>query len=777
MTTLEAGHLPEWIASLPDLSRRQLDADRLLAAEGAGHIVHDLPVRSDGRVVALESRPWRLDPIPLVLDATEFVALADAAVARMRMLESILGDLYGARSLLGDAVVDPVLLWGSARYRLAAFGPHPPRRWMTNYAVDVIRDVGGRWHAVQDLTDAPPGVGYALLGRMVTSRVHRDLIARLPLGRALRSLDPFADQLRDGLADVAAVADPRIVVLSGGVDHPSFVEQSYLATRLGLNLAEGADLVVRQRRVWLRSLAGLEPVDVLFRRLEDDQIDPMEVNASGGVGIPGVLLAARSGGVALANAHGCGVLEDPALAEQWDLAGDWLTGHTSDYQGAAPLRRISAADRASTRWDVHPAWEEGRLVERAVTLRLHLVASNQGIDVLQGGSARVLADGDDPTVPTAASAKDVWVIGGTVAPPAVRRREPLRQVDLIASVPTRAAEALFWAGRSLERAELIARSLEVVLDRTTGVVDAEIADPWVIPAVEMVARIAGVTARLSDGPGRSVHALTLALGALTDQLGILLAEASSVRDFFSVTAGRVFARLADTRAQLRTLLDLDVSGPRVDIAGIDSRLLQTVLIDIASVVGLWNESVVHGPAWRFGEIGRRIERAFGVIDGVQGAFGMLDATRPASQPWLFAPVAADADHLDHPVDHRADYERQRVIEVVLATNESLVAYRRRHRSDVEFRLAMHLVVADVHNPRAAAAALEAVRYQAEQLEWDEGSAAAADLLVSLSQTPFDTVQSTAVALGELWRACDRLARDVVGVHLVAPVDPRVMGGS
>ena len=88
------------------------------------------------------------------------------------------------------------------------------------------------------------------------------------------------------------------MVLSGGVDHPSYVEQSYLATRLGLHLAEGADLVVRQRRVWLRSLGGLEPVDVLFRRLEDDRVDPMEVNAEGSVGVPGLLLAARSRGVA-----------------------------------------------------------------------------------------------------------------------------------------------------------------------------------------------------------------------------------------------------------------------------------------------------------------------------------------------------------------------------------------------------------------------------------------------------------------------------------------------
>ncbi len=184
------------IADLGDLAARQIDHDRLLAAEGAGHIVHDLPLRADGRMVALESRPWRLDPIPMVLDGDEFVALADGAIARMQMLESILGDLYGPRTLLTDAIVDPLRLWGSPKYRLAAFGTRPHRRWLTNYAVDVIRDATGRWRVVRDLTDAPAGVGYSLLARSVSGRVHRDVIsAPLPgsgaaIARSVRRSTP-----------------------------------------------------------------------------------------------------------------------------------------------------------------------------------------------------------------------------------------------------------------------------------------------------------------------------------------------------------------------------------------------------------------------------------------------------------------------------------------------------------------------------------------------------------------------------------------------------------
>jgi uncharacterized circularly permuted ATP-grasp superfamily protein/uncharacterized alpha-E superfamily protein len=764
-----AAELMATIAALADLGDRQVDHDRLLAAEGAGHIVHDLPLRSDGRMVALASRPWRLDPIPLVIEGDEFVALADGAVARMQMFEAILDDLYGPRTLLTDAVIDAGALWGSARYRLAAFGTRPHRRWLTSYSVDVVRDDTGQWRVVRDHADAPAGVGYALLGRSVAGRVHRDVISRLPAGRALRSLDSFADRLRDGLADVAATRNPRIVVLSGGVDHASFVEHSYLATRLGLNLAEGADLVVRQRRVWLRSLSGLEPVDVLFRRLEDDRCDPMEVNAQGSVGVPGLLLAARARGVTLANAHGCGVLEDPALEEYWDAAGAWLTGRDSDYQDVRPLRFMPVAERATTAWATCPGFDGSRLVERPVTLRLHLVASDKGIDVLQGGNANVLAPGDDPAMPTAATTKDVWVVGGTVAPPRLRRRAPLPQVDLISSVPTRAAEALFWAGRSMERAETIARAMEVLLDRTTGLVESEVAEPWVANGLDMLASVAGVAPALdATSPGRAGATFAAALDALAHQLGSFLAEASSVREFFSVTAGRMLARLAESRAHLGALLSDQDAGPRrsgstVDVARIDGRQLEVILVDLASLVGLWNESVLHGPAWRFGEVGRRLERAFGVIDGIRGACGLLGDGAP--------PVWAATG----PDDLRLDYHRQRVVEIVLAANESLVAYRRRHRSDVEFALALQLVVADEHNPRAARAALRSVRHQADRLGWGLGVEIADEVLAVLAGASFDTLADAEAILASVYQGCDRLARDVVGSYLAAPVDPRIMG--
>ncbi|MEM9515100.1 MAG: circularly permuted type 2 ATP-grasp protein, partial [Actinomycetota bacterium] len=754
------------IAQQPDLATRQLEADRLLASEGAGHIVHDLPIRADGRSVSVESRPWRLDPIPFAVDGEEFSHLTDRVIARMAMLEAVLDDLYGDRSLLARRVVDPHRIWSSQRYRVAAIGHRLGPRWLTSYAVDVIRDRAGEWHVVKDFTDAPAGLGYTMLGRSVIGRVQREAIAHRPPGSSVRSIATFTDHVRDALADIAGTDSPRIVVLSGGVEHRSFVGQSYVATELGLNLADGADLVVRKRRLWLRSLGGLEPVDVLYRRLEDDRLDPMEVNTEGSRGIPGVLQAARAGGVRLANAHGSGVLEDPVLADMWDEAGEWVELRRPRTAGeqipdVGPLRRLDAAARGGFVADLVPGFDGTGVVDRPVVMRLQVVAGDRGVEVMQGGSARVLATGDDPGVPTSATAKDVWVVGGTVAPPRLVRRRPLPQVDLLTSVPTRAAEALYWSGRAMERGAFIARSLDVVLDRTSGVVDAPTAEPWVGTSLDMVATIAGNAATVRD-EWTTTMAVGETLAALAQQLGSLLAEVSSVREYFSTTAGRAFARLASTRATLQDIVEARVEHNEwADPAGLDADVLDAVLIDLASLEGLWSESIVRGPAWRFGEIGRRVERVFGVIDAVRGAF-----MRRVGAAWPF----------DHVGDAQlADYDRRRLVELILAVNESLVAYRRRHRSDVDLSLAARLIVADERNPRAAAAALRVIEHESIQLGWDDGARLARDGMAILGRSEYDDVEGIAATLDDLWGVCDRIARLVVTTHLVTPVDPRPMG--
>lgn len=703
--------------SVEELIERQLLLDRLLSTEGAGHVVHDLPVRADGRAVALESRPWRLDPLPYVLEPHEFAALEQWIVERMVGCEAVLDDLYGDRRLVIDGVVDPAVLWSTPRYRLAAVrtdheSTGRPNR-LTTYSVDVVRDVNGVWHAVADHTDAPAGFGYALLGRAVFDQ------AQPPAsGPGPRQVDPYLGVLRHALAAVSPVDGPRIVVFSGGIDHPSYIEHSYLATQLGFNLVEGADLVVRQRQLFLRTLSGLEPIDVLFRRLEDDRLDPMEVNAIGAVGIPGVLLAERSGTLALANAHGSGVLESPRLAPMVDGAIEALTGK----RPALGLRSPAAVPDAvgvdqviGSAAELVPHVVAGVVADTPIVVRLHAIRTDDGIVVVPFGSGRVITPTDDPRVPTPCVAKDVWVMGDC-EPPTLTHRAA-EQVDLITSVPTRAADSLYWLGRATERAEVIARAARVALgDMRTG-----------HPSSDCTRVLEAAVASATDVDGAEL--LEAARVRLVAELGVVLAEAASVREFLSVTAGRVLGAMADVRGAL---------GART----LDTRVIDDALIELSAFAGLWNESVVRGPAWHFGDYARRYERTVAVLESVAAV-------------WPHDTSALVPDEIEH-------------IEAALAAHDSLVAYRRRHRSDVEWDAVIRLLVLDRRNPRSAGASLDRLIADAEVIGWTDGTPGL--LAVQSSMASLADHASTLAAIAELHALAGRLTAQ----RLATPPDPRLL---
>ncbi len=640
------GDLRDRLLDPAALDHRQARADRLLMADGAGHLVHDLPIRADGRSAAVTSRPWRLDPIPIVLDAATFRWLSLAVAERMEALDAVVGDLYGEQTLIHERIVPAGALGSTDRFRINAVGSRP-RRWITTYAVDVALGADGAWYVVQDITDVPAGVGYSLLDRSVMSRVMPEIMTQADVASMAR----YPVSIRSALAAASGVESPRTVVFSAGLDHPSYVDHSYLAVQLGLNLVEGADLVVRQRRLWLRTLDGLEGVDVLYRRVDDPMVDPLEVAARGSVGVPGLLQAVRSGGAVMANAHGSGVAEAPEIAP---FLSDACSRLRQMEQALSPLPQahqpLATAPLASN--------SLAGAVDASVVIRLFAVNDGESVSVMPGGTGRVLAPGDDPRLPTACLAKDVWVLGQTVAPVVGAR---LPQVNLGRSVPTRAADALYWTNRSAERAEAMARTMRVVgsrLEQDPGLLSMH-GGAWTSRMIR-VASGARRNGHWSFEPGPMVLNTELSsLGdAVAGEIGSLLTEATTVREYLSVTTGRVLSHLAELRSSLqahRTVVDD----------------LDAVLADFAALAGLWRESTVRGPAWRIGDTGRRLERCLVMLDLIEGVF----------EP---APVGTE---LDDDVDTAA-------LEVLLAASESLVAYRRRYRSDVETEAALDLVIHD-----------------------------------------------------------------------------------
>ena len=194
----------------------------------------------------------------------------------------------------------------------AAHGMQPPGGiYLQTYAVDVARSPDGRWWVVGDRTDTPAGVGYALENRIVLEPRLSRADPRLSVQRLAR----FFQQLRDGLLERAAVRrrDPRVVIYTPGPFHSTYFEQVYLARYLGFNLVEGRDLTVRDQGVFLKTLSGLLPVDVILRRVNSDYCDPLELRDDSLLGVPGLLQVARAGNVVIANAIGSGVTETPAL--------------------------------------------------------------------------------------------------------------------------------------------------------------------------------------------------------------------------------------------------------------------------------------------------------------------------------------------------------------------------------------------------------------------------------------------------------------------------------
>ena len=603
----------------------------------------------------------------------------------MSAFESILTDLYTERRLVREGVIPGAVLFASPRYRLSEIGHTPSHRWLTSLAVDCVELIDGSWRVVGDLTDAPSGLGYAVLNRAATARAFPEALG-VDARQGIAPIRSSIGTLHRALIGLTRVDSPRVVVFSGGHDHDSYVEHSYLATQLGFNTVEGADLVVRDRRVWLRTLGQLERVDVIYRRIEDSGVDPLDVAATGSAGVPGLLRASAVGGVVLANAHGSGVLEEPVLRPYLDDAALSL-GHE-----AFGLPMLRPEERTQLR--VHPVLRRGALVALPVVVRLQAIAEGSRIEVMTGGSGRVLEHGDDPSLPTACVAKDVWVRHRVVRRPWLILDVP--QVDLSRSVPTRAADALYWMNTAAERSEAIARAVRVVTSRLEQ-------DPWIAAddfsswstrIIRLLRVVRGLAPNNAAGnaaaapaampPPVRLHAdagdasdqaltdlraeLAAATTSVTVQLGRMLAEAVGVGEYLSSTTGRVLERLAQMRSNMAA------GDTRVDV-------FDSLIAELAALAGLWHESTVRGPAWWLGDIGRRLERSLISMGTVETALSGDDPANPD--------VTAST------------------VETVLAANESLVAYRRRHRSTVEVAAATDLLLRDPTNPRSLAAALHA----------------------------------------------------------------------
>ena len=472
------------------------------------------------------SRPWELDPLPLLIRGEEWADLERGLIQRAELLNAVLLDLYGPRTLIEKGLLPAELVDGFGGYLLPCHGVAVTgNRPLIHYGVDLTRDAEGRWRVIGDRTQTPSGSGYALENRVVLSRVLPSLFRDSHVHR----LAGFYRSVRRAMIRLAPRDEDhaRVALMTPGPSNAAYFEHAYLANYLGYTLVQGADLSVRDGALWLRTLGRLERIDAVLRRVDDCWCDPLELREDSLLGVPGLVQAVRAGNLTVANALGSGVLEHPGLMTFLPqlcqhLLGEelqvphlrtWWCGRREDRDfvmanldslvikpagtrtgvasGPRVLlgRKLSGEERdrlvAAIRLDpfryvaqeevtpsTAPVYMDGHIAPRPFVLRSFLVTEEEGYAVMPGGLSRVALEQDTPMVSNQLGGlgKDTWVLAS----------EPERQESLLVAgdqltpavvheseVSSRVADNLFWIGRYAERAEGLVRLLRETVIKLT----------------------------------------------------------------------------------------------------------------------------------------------------------------------------------------------------------------------------------------------------------------------------------------------------------------------
>lgn len=615
-----------------------------------------------------EERQWPISPLPLLISEREWSGIAAAIVQRAELAEMLLADIYGGQRLVSSGVLPAAALTGSQHYLRTMVGVPPAGgHYLNIFASDLGRGPDGEWRVLSDHARSPAGAGYALENRLAAMQVMGGLSSRINILR----LAPFFSEFRAGLAAASTRAEPRMALLTPGRYNQSYAEQAHLARYLGLLLVEGADLAVHEDRLYLRTIEGLKRVDTLWQRMDARLLDPLALDSRSAIGVAGLVDAMVSGGIAVANFPGSAILESPLfaafmpqlsqrltgaplmmpnIATWWcgqDREADHVRGALDDLvigpafeavplglpaTGAALGQDLDVAARERlladmalrpqdyigqevVRLSTMPVLDADRLIARPFTLRVFTARDASGRwTVMPGGFVRTGPDAD-----VRATSIGVGVRSADVVIHSDRQMAPVSLLTTATDIairrnpgtlPSRVADNLYWLGRYLERGEAV---LTLVRVGAAGVIDGT-AGP---------ASASGTALAICD------H--LVADEAVIDRVGATPAEIFSSalddRDATSSVASLLAAcrrigagsreRLAPDFWQL-----LDSQFPQ---AGLFQQKNMVLKARFAAFAGLAAEHMGRTAAWRFHDLGRRIERAIALTHLV-GDFAADDAT-------------------------------------------------------------------------------------------------------------------------------------------------------
>ncbi|MCE6958932.1 circularly permuted type 2 ATP-grasp protein [Cereibacter sphaeroides] len=696
-----------------------------------------------------DERAWPLSHIPVLLEEAEWRTLGEGLIQRAELMEALMADLYGPNRLVAEGVLPPALVAGNPEWLRPMVGLAPRGGHHLHFlAFEVGRGPDGDWWVLGDRAQAPSGAGFALENRVATSRVFSDFYAEAHVHR----LAGFFRTFRNALQELQADPKGRVGILTPGPLNETYYEHAWIARYLGFMLLQGEDLTVDAGRLMVRTVAGPQPVSVLWRRLDSLYADPLELAGSSRLGTPGLVSALRHGSTTLVNNLGSGVLETRAflafmpriaralLGEELRLPNiaTWWCGQAAERAHvAAHAERMVISPALSTRQPIEdelsaladsqlppkdlagwleregaglvgqesvglsttPALIDGQLLPRPMSLRVFLARTPSGWQVMPGGFARIgrTPDAKAIALQRGGAAADVWIV--SPAPVDAASLIPTRGRELQAregALPSRAADNLFWLGRYVERTEGTMRLL-----RAHNVRLAETGDP----RAPLLATLAPLFRGQGIDPEEGIPQ------GLIRTLRSAVASAGQVRDRFSPDG---WSALADLDKTMRRMAE------RVSPGDDAARALSALLRKVTGFSGLVHENMYRVTGWRFLELGRHIERAA----------GMAATLATLADPW--APEGG--------------------LDLAVEAGDSVMTHRRRFAVTTSRETVVDLLALDAMNPRSILFQLDGIE---EQVRFLPGATASPmpDLmrLVLRTRTNLCTERAEFLDTDALWR--------------------------
>ena len=720
------------------LASRWQEGRRLLHDNGVTYNVY-----GDGDPRSTD-RPWPLDPLPLIIDENEWATIEAAVRQRATLLNALLADFYGPQRLLHANLFPPELLFRHPGFlRPCCNLPVSRDIYLHNYAADLARSPDGQWWVIADRTQTPSGAGYALENRLVSQRVLPDVFR----AARVRRLADFFQSYRELLHSLVPYHhdNPRIVLLTPGPYNETYFEHAFLARYLGYTLVEGGDLTVRDNTVFLKTLGGLLPVDLIMRRQDDSFCDPLELREDSVLGVPGLVQAVRAGNVTIVNALGSGLLESPATAAflpglckhllgeelKMPTVATWWCGqegplsHVLENLASLVIKptfasarrlpifgaKLSDAERERLREEIRqapadyvaqeqvalswvPVWQEGGgLAPRHMVLRVYVTASEGSYAVMPGGLTRITSSLDSlvASMQHGGGSKDTWVLSSSPVTQTTLMTAASTSLEVSRAtfdLPSRVADNLFWLGRYAERVESAVRVARAILTRLY-----QESDPTNEAGLEAAVRIMAALGHLSP--------------KLVESNGTGADDSSLEREMFAAiydseeksSLGWTLNQLRRVAWLLRNRFSADAwqilnhfdkqfaSPPPVEPLrmGRALSLLDDAIMRLSAFSGLVMESMTRGDGWRFLDIGRRLERALQMVEMLRHG-------------------------LDAP-NHDGSGELQTLLEIA----DSSLTYRSRYLTSMQADLVLDLLLLDEANPRSIAFQLARLREHVEAL--------------------------------------------------------------